>query len=163
LALLAARAGGLVVLAAMVVGLTASASAQVGPTALGIVKTSSRSLVRPEEVITYTIVMLNTGPGNASVTMTDVLPFGVLFIPHSLTPGATYAAGQVTWSGTLAAGVPQSISFRVLVYEPGTVGPLPIVNTACMDDGTGLICSSTTVLSFRWAVFLPIMFANAGR
>ena len=163
LTLLAARAGALVVLAAMVVGLTASASAQVGPTALGIVKSSSKALVRPEEVITYTIVMLNVGPGDVSVTMTDVLPFGVLFIPGTLTPGATYAAGQVTWSGTLAAGVPKSVSFRVLVYEPGTVGPLPIVNTACMDDGTGSVCSSVTVLCFRWAIFLPIISANAGR
>lgn len=160
LALLAARAGALVVLAAMVVGLTGSASAEVGSVALGIVKSSSKALVRPEEVITYSIVMLNTGLANVSVTMTDTLPYGVLFVPHSLTPGANYAAGKVTWSGTLFPGVPQPVSFRVFVYEPETVGPLPIVNTACMDDGTGPICSSVTVLCFRPAIFLPIMFAG---
>jgi uncharacterized repeat protein (TIGR01451 family) len=158
--LLAVRIASLAVLAVMLVGLTASA--QVAPQALGIVKTSSKALVRAEEVFTYTITMLNSGPGNVSVTMTDVLPFGVLFVPHSLTPGATYAAGTVSWTGVLYPGVPQSVSFRVLVYEPGTIGPLPIVNTACMTDGSAPICRSVTVMSLRWAIFLPIMSAHAG-
>ena len=160
--LLWARIGSLAVLTAMVVTLTGSASAQVGPQTLGIVKSSSKALVHAEEVITYTIVMLNSGPGNMVVTMTDVMPYGVLFIPNSLTPGATYAAGTVTWSGTLYPGAPQSVSFRVLAYEPGTVGPLPIVNTACMTDGSAPICRSVTVMSLRWAIFLPIMSARAG-
>jgi uncharacterized repeat protein (TIGR01451 family) len=159
LALLTARAGVLVVLVAMVVGLTASASAQVGPATLLILKTADKSIVRPGDVITYTITMSNTGPGSLDVTMTDALPYGVLFVPGSLTPGAIYAAGQVTWSGTLGVGASKEIVFRVEVVEPGTGGPLPIVNQACVNGGTGMVCSSVTTVS-NWPVYLPIILRS---
>jgi len=148
----------LAILVVIAMGLALSASAQ-GPS-LSISKTASEINVHPNEVVTYTITFTNTGTVSASVVMTDIIPFGVHYVSGSATGGATYSDGRVTWSGTMNPGQIVVITFQVLVVEPETLGPLPILNTACASDGTGEICSSITIYSSWYKMFLPIIMKN---
>lgn len=149
----------LAVLAVAVMGLSLSALAQNEPD-LSISKTASKLHVRPNEVVTYTISLENTGTASAVVTLTDPIQFGVDYVEDSVTGGATYSDGQVTWSGTVDPDQIVTITFQVRVAEPGTEGPLPIFNQACADDGTDMVCDWIIIYSTRHEVFLPIVTRN---
>lgn len=149
----------LVILVVVVMGLSLSASAQ-GVPELSVSKTASKIYVHPNEVVTYTISLRNTGTASASVTLTDTVPFEVTYVPGSATGGATHSDGKVTWSGTVDPGNTKVITFQVIVAEPETLGPLPIVNTACADDGTDMVCDWIVIYSRRYKVFLPCITKN---
>jgi uncharacterized repeat protein (TIGR01451 family) len=133
------------------IGLTASAATP------GVVVTKwvSKPDVVPGETVTYVIVVRATR--DVTVTVTDMLPFGVTFAGGLVPASASYADGQVTWSGEIKACDTVNISFRVTVEEPSTLGPLPIVNTACADDGTDEVCSSVLICSRCRKIYLPLI------
>jgi uncharacterized repeat protein (TIGR01451 family) len=142
----------LVVVAAIALGRTAPVSAQ-GP--FTISKAADVTSVNPGDRVTYTITFTNIGTAGAA-TMTDVIPFGVNYVSGSATGGAAYSVGRVTWSGTVGSGVTVVVTFQVDVVEPGTLGPLPIVNEArvCY-DGTCTWSNPVTIYS----VSIPIVKA----
>ena len=125
---------------------------------LSISKSADPVHVHPGNEMTYTITFTNTG-ASGFVSMVDVIPFGVTYVPGSATGGAVYMPSppaRVVWSGTMAPGS-RVVTFRVEVEAPGTLGPFPIVNQACVNDTT---CDSTTVSSTRVKVYLPITTKN---
>ena len=146
--------GASVLLMAIAIGLTMSTVAQ-GAT---ISKVASETIVHPDDTVTYTITVGATR--NGLVTVTDTLPYGVNYAGNLSPPGAIYSGGVVTWSGTMTTGDTVVISFDVLIVEPGTEGPLPIVNTACADDGVEVVCASATIRSSRFRIFMPIIMKN---
>ena len=155
--------GLLAILAAVAMALALSASAQAPDVTID--KTASSYSVIVGDVVTYTINITNTGTASAAVVMTDVMPFGVTYVPGSVTGGATYNPGppeRITWSGTMNPGQTVIITFQVLIVEPGTSGPFPIVNEACANDGTGEVCDLITIYSVRLfpQAYLPIVTKN---
>jgi hypothetical protein len=148
----AARA--VVLLLAVAIGLTASAATP----AVTITKLASKADVVPGEKLTYILIVRATR--DVTVTVTDTLPFGVQWADNLSPPEASYADGTVTWSGALSTCERAIIYFDVLVVEPETMGPLPIVNTACVDDGTEEVCSSVAVCSRCLKIYLPFIARN---
>ena len=149
--------GALAVLTVMLVARAWSVSAQ---SALLISKSASAMVVHPNDEVTYTIVFTNVGVASTSAVMTDVIPFGVSYVPGSATAGAVYVPGppaRVSWSGTLDPGLPVVVTFRVRVVEPETLGPYPILNEARIGNTWS---NPVTIYSTRHLMYLPLVTRN---
>ncbi|MED0876491.1 DUF7507 domain-containing protein [Bacillus mobilis] len=102
---------------------------------ISVLKTANPSPVLTGGVLTYTVVVSNTGPNNAlNVTLTDAIPSVVLNPEYSTDGGVTFNPwpGSIN-IGTLANGASQTIIIR------GTVSPSAtglITNTATVDSTT---------------------------
>ena len=152
----------LAIAAALIVLQATSASAQ--GSSLVVVKRASATHVHFNETLTYTVAFTNTGAVTLTAHMTDVIPYGTHYVTDtavSTPPGATYDPGppaQVNWSGTLTPGYSAVVTFVVLVVEPETPGPLPIVNQAQVNIAWS---NPVTVYSRRRPIlFLPIITKN---
>ncbi|HUW10295.1 MAG TPA: S8 family serine peptidase, partial [Anaerolineae bacterium] len=99
-------------------------------------KQVSSSVALPNDVLTYTITLINSPAGSADVTMTDVLPPAVGFVEGSATGGAAYDAegNRVTWRGQLGAGEEKPFTFSVRL-DPELASGMLVSNTAIIDDG----------------------------
>ncbi len=111
------------------------------------------------DVITYTIVAVNIGGPVQNVTLTDVLPSGVEFVPGS----CTYNEGGATWwpcddippnpmwgPMNVDSGGRITTTFLVTVTASATgTAHLPLINYAYInwDGGQQPLTSTTTVLS----------------
>lgn len=116
-------------------------------------------------VVTYTIVLRNTGTATAAgVEMTDTLPSGVVFQSwvqqgSALLPGSN----TVTWGPyDIAAGEAYTISFTAYV-SPGTLRPsTQVVNTVQFTDAYGGSGSaSATFVTEKYRIYLPLVMRNA--
>lgn len=97
---------------------------------LTVTKNASAASISPNGLLTYTVVVRNTGPDAAtSVVMTDTLPAGVTFITATVSQGTSaHASGVVTASlGSVAAGTSARVDITVRVV--GNSGST-IINTA---------------------------------
>jgi len=95
----------------------------------------SAGTAEPGAVLTYTLVLRNTGNQNATnVTVTDALPAAVSYQPGSVTGGASYAGGVISWAGAVTAGGQVTMSYRVVVALPLDNGTV-IENRATVNDG----------------------------
>ncbi|MBC7234664.1 MAG: immune inhibitor A [Chloroflexi bacterium] len=126
-------------------------------------------------VLTYTISLYNDGTEDANVVMTDAIPDGTEYIPDSLSaskPTASYSAGVVTWTGTVARGELVTVTYAVTITLEGSG---VITNCATVDDGVHdpfEICSSDvyvagltvdtddTVYACGDLVSVPIVISN---
>jgi hypothetical protein len=135
----------------LLVGLSAARPVQ-GTT---ITKTVSNTHPHPLDRVTYTIRVHATQSG--LVTVTDRLPFGVVYA-GSLSPyEADYLDGVVTWSGHMANSDIVEIRFDVVVGSWETIGPLPIVNRACAAyDGTQ-VCSTVAMFLLWRRTHIPVV------
>ena len=99
-------------------------------------KQASAALAPPGSVLTYTLVLRNTGAGSAQVTVNDPLPAGVSFVEGSATGGAVYnpERHEVVWQGPLAAGASWPLGFSVRLHPELAVGSV-ITNTVTIADG----------------------------
>ncbi|MFQ6058944.1 MAG: hypothetical protein ACE5MB_08735, partial [Anaerolineae bacterium] len=99
-------------------------------------KTVDAPLPAPGEVLTYTIVLRNTGGGDAQVSVTDPLPERTAYVPDSATGGAIYnpTLDQIEWTGAVPAQAERALSFQVSLESPLPDG-LVITNTATINDG----------------------------
>ncbi|MBI2953768.1 MAG: DUF11 domain-containing protein [Chloroflexi bacterium] len=99
-------------------------------------KTASTATTRPGDIITYTIVLTNTGTENAtSARITDALPSEVTYAGSSATSGSvTYTDGAVRWNGPVTVGTNVAIVVTATVGSPLTNGTV-ISNAAQIDDG----------------------------
>ncbi|MGX8850335.1 DUF7507 domain-containing protein [Amedibacillus sp. YH-ame10] len=115
-------------------GVSGSASSntvntQINEAILSMEKTSDKSFVDTGDVITYSILLTNTGNADASnVVVNDAVPSGTTFVPGSLV-GATGTPPTLTLINPIAAGGSATISFQVKV---GTTIPTPnpVLNSA---------------------------------
>jgi len=83
---------------------------------LRITKSVRPDFALPGQAITYTVVLSNTGSGDAlGVVLTDDLPSGIQVVGWTQEPpeGAARSQQQVTWSGPLEAGSAITLSFAV--------------------------------------------------
>jgi uncharacterized repeat protein (TIGR01451 family) len=116
-------------------------------------------LAGPGDTLTYTIRLENPGPALPNVHVTNTLPTKV----HSLgNLWASYGStgemgGIITWTGTLPAITPITISFGVTVSEQITT-PQPLINTTLWDDGLGNVWQQQVmVIANGYAVYLPMI------
>lgn len=119
-----------------------------------ITKTVSNTHPNPLDRVTYTIRVHATQ--NGWVTVTDKLPFGVVYAGVLSPYEADYVNGVVTWSGEMAVSDVVEIRFDVIVGSWETIGPLPIVNRACANDGTE-VCSSVAMFLLWRRTYIPIV------
>ena len=114
-----------------------------------ITKTVTNSNPFVDELITYTIVVTNNGPDNATgVVVTDLLPGGVTYISDDVS--GAYVSDTGIWTvGSLASGAEATL--EIIVRVTGTIN-VEITNTATVtevdqvdtDDGND---SDTAVLT----------------
>jgi uncharacterized repeat protein (TIGR01451 family) len=131
-----------------------------------VVKRASDTHVLFNETLTYTVAFTNTGTVAVTAYMTDVIPYGTHYVSGSAVSapsGATYDPGppaQVNWSGTLPPGHSTVVTFAVLVVEPETPGPLPLVNRAQVN----VVWSNPVTVYSRHEhmLFLPINHKRYG-
>lgn len=108
--------------------------------------------------MTYTIRLRNPGPALPGVRVTDTPPSNVHYLGNrSFSSGsAGDARGVITWTGTVAAATPVTITFGVTVNEQITL-PQAIVNTALLDDSLNDVQQRVAVVFANGrAVFLPL-------
>lgn len=149
------RIGVIVLLAAAGLLLTlAAVMAQLGPN-FGESGKTGPLYARPNQVITYTIVVVNTGDAVAdSVVLSDTLPNGLKFI----TDTCTYNAGSVEvrcgspdriWEARFDPGDRITTTFAVTVTADAQMPPLQLANHAHITwpGGQVVLPFTTTVLN----------------
>ncbi len=79
--------------------------------------------------VTFTIVVTNRGPDNATgVTVEDILPSGLAYVSHS---GGAYVPGTGIWTiGNLAVGSVTSLQVTATVTNSGVIENIAQVETA---------------------------------
>jgi len=124
---------------------TAPASCTVTPgqPKLELEKLVNKSVAQKGDVLTYTIVLRNTGTASAtSVTVTDSFSAGISYVANSATAPAntTFTAGvpNSTWQvASLAAGQSLTLTFQVIADVEGI-----LYNTATIPGDTATVCTS---------------------
>ncbi len=96
---------------------------------LAISKALSNGSPNEGDTLTYTVVLPNLGPDDASgITVVDQLPAGVTYVDHTVSSGA-WSPGTGAWTiNSLSSGASDTLSIRVTV-DTGTAGST-ITNTA---------------------------------
>ncbi len=119
---------------------------------LGILKLDSPDPVRAGETLTYTLVVTNRGPNDATgVTVTDPLPAGVSFVSAAPSQGACGGAATVACAlGGLGAGNSATVSIVVAVSAAAVPS---VTNTATVaanepdpNPGDDVATAPTTVV-----------------
>ena len=113
---------------------TASATTSVQIADLGILTTSDADTYKPSTAITYTLTVVNNGPGNANnVVVTDVLPLTANDRVASLDPSCTLSGITATCNlGTMAPL--SSLAPKIVIIPKGKSGS--ISNTATVASTT---------------------------
>ncbi len=76
-------------------------------------KAVSPAMVKPDQRVTYTLVLSNSGVVSDSVRLSDPLPSGVEFAAWGAQGGGVITANEISWQGTLTVGESISITFGV--------------------------------------------------
>ena len=120
-------------------------------------KEVSSDLINPGDLLTYTIVISNSGNLSATnTTLVDPIPAGTQFASLIAPPSASYnsALDQVEWNGTVTAGEEISVTFVVTVSAGITCGAV-ITNTATISD---VDIPAPVVVQARTETFLDQVF-----
>jgi len=131
-------------------------------------KTVDKTLAAPNEVLTYTLVLRNTGNAQATATsLSDPIPVHTTYVPDSATGGASYNAtrNQIEWQGTLPAAQAVTLTFAVHVNAPLPDGTL-IGNAAQLSDGLGhtyVLTALTTIRSPNLSTSGKLVYPLAAR
>jgi uncharacterized repeat protein (TIGR01451 family) len=112
-------------------------------------------------VVTYTIVLTNSGDGTATnVMITDTLPAQVTFGGFVTPNGAVYAAGVITRSGDIATSTQVQIVFTATVGMARTYYGQTVSNTAQFaagNGGSGVSTPAAFKIQDRYFIFLPLV------
>jgi uncharacterized repeat protein (TIGR01451 family) len=108
--------------------------------ALTVVKTAApTSDLYPGDIVTYTIVLTNTGEALAQgIMLTDTLPAQLAFDGWIVQPMAATVQGRtVRWQGELDGSDSLTFVFRASVHEETAFVPLTLVNTVVFASDNG--------------------------
>jgi uncharacterized repeat protein (TIGR01451 family) len=130
-------------------------------------KEASETTISPGDVLTYTIVVSNTGTEDASTArLSDPIPEHTTYVTGSARtdpPGGgvlTETASAVEWSGSVAVNEPITLTFQVTV-DPGVAEGTAITNTVVISDGACGCYREATVLveaqSPQTELYLPLI------
>jgi len=124
---------------------------------------SAPQTVQTDEIITYTIVVVNTGGPVADVTLFDNLPYTSQYIPDSCTYWRTGDAPQTCgpldqmWQADFNPGDRITTTFAVRVMA-GSMN-WPLINCAMLDwpDGQQRLCTTSIVNRILYSTYLPLV------
>jgi uncharacterized repeat protein (TIGR01451 family) len=129
-----------------------------GSLAQSSIKVAPR-LPEPGDSLAYTILLDNPGPALHDVRLTNSLPAELTYLGDLWASEGSYgqASGTITWTGSVAAGRPVTITYGVTV---GLAVPAAYVlaNRAVVEDGQGsaLELEARTVVG-GFGIYLPLM------
>lgn len=133
-----------------------------------VTKSVSATQASPGDTVTYTVAVTNTGAVPVTgATFTDDLSAvldDATFDPASLTGGASFAAGIVSWTGDLAAGATTTVTYSVTVNTPDT-GDHQLTNVVVpggSGDCVGTCTTTTPVGEFAVAKTASVRTAAPG-
>ncbi|MCH7492971.1 DUF11 domain-containing protein [Patescibacteria group bacterium] len=110
---------------------------------LSVLKTVNEALVNPSGTLSYTVVVNNSGTGEAkNVMLVDTLPAGLTFANED---GSNSGDTTKEWSlGNLAAGQDTSVKYMVLVDSNAGVGTYAntVIATSYEDNNETVIATS---------------------
>jgi uncharacterized repeat protein (TIGR01451 family) len=125
-------------------------------------KTVNPSRATPGDSVTYTIALQNGSITSADFGLTDTMPITLTYASDSLTTTSGYygyAAGVITWTGSISPGAAVSITFRAAISRTGPYST-SIINSFVV-NGTGeAITRSTSLHIPPMQVFLPCIFRD---
>lgn len=111
-------------------------------------KLASADTIRPGDLMTYTIQLVNSSETDITVDVADQVPVHVTYVPGSASAPGTYSADTRTlaWEDVVApAGQTVNLTFQVTAGEAQV--PLPVVNRALITaNGQHFMRSVTTLL-----------------
>ncbi len=113
----------------------------------------TENIVFPGELLTYTIVLTNTGTDNAhNVIMTDVVPANTVWLNNLSVSGGyiSYANGVVNWEGELNVFEPIYITYTVQVQNP-LPGNTVLTNTFSLQNNIDPVWTATPVTTTIYA------------
>jgi len=122
------------------------------------------SPARPGAMVTCTLALTNTGPGDApQATLTNLLPEDATFVPDSLAwvgGGIAEALTEtVRWTGSLSTGGQVTLTYQLTLPTSPTHPPL--YSVAFLEDGTGGTWErSRWLLLDPWEAYLPMVYRN---
>ncbi len=132
---------------------------------LAITKSASPNPIKQGNTLTYTLVVTNNGPSDATnVTATDTLPSTVSYISATPTQGTcSQAAGTVTCLlGTMINGVSATITITVTAVTPSSAVNSASVTADQPDpNSANNTATQTTLITFPTAVKLETFTAKA--
>ena len=120
------------------------------------------SLARPGTVVTCTLALANTGPGDApAAAITNPFPVDTALVPGSLVwigEGTTEVLTEtVYWTGPLNSGGQVTLTYQITL-PTSPVHP-PLYNVAFLEDGTGGAWERATwVLLKPWRAHFPVVY-----
>jgi uncharacterized repeat protein (TIGR01451 family) len=102
-------------------------------------KTGSADQVALGEVLTYTLLLENTGGYSPFVTLTDPIPAGSQYISGTLSASAGFAmyitaTNEIEWSGDMQGGDVIEVTFAITVGAPLAPPTNLLTNTATLVD-----------------------------
>ena len=115
----------------------------------------------PKDVLLYTIVIENNGDEVATgVVVQDDIPSYLTVDESSITGGATYANGMMTWEGDIAVDGSQTITYRAMIDANAPIN-LALINGATVSAENAkvdLFNSAVTEIKDLIKLFLPVVF-----
>lgn len=144
----------------------ANARPDLSTSRIGVVDASGDGMAQAGETLTYTITITNSGTVAASVSVTNVLPVGLTYVPGSLmlvSPGVTLTA---SFSGNqLVAHTTDSTlgpaANVVIAYQAQVADPLPedryLVNAIVLRDQERSYAIAPAVIATRYLLWFPVI------
>ena len=123
----------------MQAALTSTCAISVTLPMLTLTTTANPTAAAPGDTITCTLSYGVAVSGAGNVTLTDVLPANLTYVPGSASGGAVYSAGTLTWNlGHLNAPSSASVTFQATVNAGVAAGTL-------ISDSASIACSEAPV------------------
>ena len=117
------------------------------------------------QLVTYSVTIQDlAAPLNATVNLSDEVPWGLSYVSHTLTATTgtvtDTASPVLRWSGVLSPASAVTVTYVVTVTETGS---RVISNTALIEvPGYQTFTRTTTLLVDGWSIYLPLVLRTDG-